>query len=557
MAVANNLATRIAHRVLQWAVGLYPPEKRAWGEAILAEGESATELGEALSWMIGGLMVAFRAFFSRLIHRSAVKNEPVLIGPAQVPPPIPWKLAFVCLAISGALLFVPDLRQALSVTFSSWRSEFAPRDETATWEKLGREAEARGDAEAMAFVAMRLPDVNGDRFDEAVSLAEHAVAKDPSLTWTYYFLAQRRGDSRFHGSAHPELTQHLQEWDPRNAVPYLAEADEIARGHRNDPQWRGLPGFTFDSPFQPEDLARIRARDPQWRDLMDKAFAAPAYENYSDRRLNLEPQVMQRLGMSSPQFAMGASFYRWWSHPSGLREYAILRFAEGAEAERAGQWEKAANDYWAVAQFGQRMLLGERRDPEAGSARSLQEAAYEHLQPVLAKLGREQEAQTVAYAAQLQRAENEDTRARARAEVQRFFTFSLANGLLVHVCALVFGASVVLIALLLLTFTFNRAPGFVRLGLTYAPLLVMVGSAGLLYTYHPYAELYRSYLANPSALDRESIFNALVVTGISRYAQDYWVLRVLNPTTFWWAVIAALGAICIWLVSRSLRHRPA
>lgn len=209
--MAEPITNRIAARVLKWAVQLYPPEKRVWGEAIVAEADPAAEFGAALSWMIGGLMVAFRAFVSRLFQRPAGKNETLLAGPAQIPAPVPWRLAVVCVAISAALLLVPDLREALSVTYSSWTSEFISRDETAIWEKIAREAESKGDAPAMAFAAMRLPSPEGERFDEAVRLAERAVAKDASLTWTYYFLAQRRGDSRFHGSPHPELTERLQE----------------------------------------------------------------------------------------------------------------------------------------------------------------------------------------------------------------------------------------------------------------------------------------------------------------------------------------------------------
>jgi len=555
MALANNLATRIARRVLQWAVGLYPPDKRGWGEAILAEGDSATELGEALSWMIGGLMVAFRAFFSRLIHRAAAKNEPVLIRSVQSPPPLPWKLALTCLAISGALLFVPDLRQALSVTSSSWRAEFAPRDETAMWEKLGREAEARGDAEAMAFVAMRLPDVNGDRFDTAVNLAEHAVAKDPSLTWTYYFLAQRRSDTRFRGAPRPELAQYLEEWDPKNAVPYLAEADAIASAHSNDPQWRVWPNI--NSP-RPEDVAHLHGRDPQWLELMGRAFAAPTYDAYFDRRLDLDLRVMQRLSMVDPQRAANAYLFgNRLPNIMNLREYASLRVGQGEEAERSGQWEHAASEYWAVAQFGQRVCLGRRSsvDIEQFTARDLQEASFRHLQPVLLKLGHSQEAQTVAYAAQLQHSENDEARALGRAEWQRFFTFSLLSGMVVHLCAIVFGASALAMAILLLGFALKRAPRFVRLGLTYAPLLLVASAIGLLCTYHPYAESYRSYLANPSAQDRESIFNTLAVAGVP--GEKVWIFPALSPTNFWWFVIAALGAICMWVVSRGLRPRHA
>jgi hypothetical protein len=555
--MAEPITSRIVVRVLKWAVQLYPPEKRAWGEAIVAEADSAAEVGASVSWMIGGLMVAFRAFVSRLFQRPAGKNETLLAGPAQIPPPIPWKLAVACVAISGALLFVPDLRQALSVTYSSWASEFIPRDETAMWQKIAREAESKGDAPAMAFAAMRLPSPEGERFDEAVRLAEQSVAKDASLTWTYYFLAQRRGDSRFHGSPHPELTQLLQEWDANNAVPYLAEADEIASAHSGDPQWRVWPNVSVDPP-NPEDIARLRARDPRWLELMGRAFAAPTYDAYFDRRLNLDLKVMQRLGVMDPQLAVDA-YFSGNRLPSLVhwREYAALRVAEGEEAERGGQWENAANEYWALAQFGQRVCLGGKLDVdvELVIARGLQESAFKHLQPVLLKLGHAQEARVVAYAAQLQHAENDETRARSRSVGQRLFMFSVASGLWVHFCAIVFEASVLLTAIVLLTFALKRAPRFVRLGLTYTPLLLVFGCTGLLCTYHPYAEYYRLYLADPSGQDQESIFNALIVTGIPQYAGNHWFLAALNPVSLWWAVIAALGAICIWLLSRTLRHR--
>src|SRR5258708_26517125 len=115
----------------------------------------------------------------------------------------------------------------------------------------------------MAFAAMRLPGRKGEHFDEAVRLAERAVAKDPSLTWTYYFLTFR-SISGFRASAYPELAQRLQSWDPKNAIPYLAEADELARPHNDDPQWRR------GSALSPEQIARIRGRDPRWLELMDR-----------------------------------------------------------------------------------------------------------------------------------------------------------------------------------------------------------------------------------------------------------------------------------------------
>jgi len=556
--MADTAARRIMQNILTCAIRLYPSEKRAWGEAIVAESSSVTEFSAALSWTVGGLMVAFRAFFSRVFRRPAAKSEPALNGPAQVPPPLPWKLVLVCLAISGALLFVPDLRQGLSVIFSSWRDEFHPRDEAALWEKIGREAENKSDAAAMAVAAMRLPDPEGNRFDVAVRMAENAVAKDPSLTWTYYFLAQRRSDSRFRGSPHPELIQRLQEWDPQNAVPYLAEADEIAQTHEHDPQWRGRGSS------KEEKIAHIRGRDPRWLALMDRAFAAPVYGAYFAQRLDLDLRVMQRLGVIDPQLATTA-YFSGDVLPSILnwREYADLRLAQGEEAERAGKWEDAASEYWAVAQFGQRVCLGHKgeADVELLIARDLQERSFNHLQPVLLQLGRTKEAQVVAYAAQLQHAENEEMRAHDESETRRLLTFSLASGLLVHFCAILSAASVLLIAVALFTFAVRRAPSrFVRFGLTYAPLLLVLSCVGLLCAYHPYAAYYRSYLANPSAQDHESILNALLVSGVPQYVHSQTSVND-SHVYFWWAIVATGCATGIWLASRAvwrtLRHTHA
>ena len=102
---------------------------------------------------------------------------------------------------------------------------------------------------------------------------------------------------------------------------------------------------------------------------------------------------------------------------------------------------------------------------------------------------------------------------------------------------------------LLIAFALKRAPRFVRLGLAYTPLLLVLSCSGLLCTYHPYAEYYRAYLANPSAQDHESIFNPRIVTWIG------WGFAARSTIYLWWAVIAALGAVCIWLLSRALRQR--
>jgi hypothetical protein len=281
---------------------------------------------------------------------------------------------------------------------------------------------------------------------------------------------------------------------------------------------------------------------------MDRAFAAPTYDEYSDRRLDLDLQVMQRLGVINPQRVFNDYFANFpIPNLRNLYEYATLRVAQGEEAERAGQWENAASEYWFVAQFGQRMRLAGKSDLEAIIARELQETSFKHLQPVLIKLGRAQEAQAVAYAAQLQHAEQEETRMHRVSEWQRLDTFSVANALIIHICAIVSEASVLLMAVVLVAFVLRRAPGFVRFCLTYVPLLLLISCIGLLAAYHPYAEFYRSFLADHSAWDYESVVNFLMLSDVSQLRND-----TITPVNFWWAIIAAAGAIAIWLASKTV-----
>lgn len=561
----QRTANQLMKSALTWAIRFYPAEKRAWGEAILAEADFITDTGAAVSWTLGGLMVAFRAYFSRLLGgRSA--SDPVTLGPAQTPPPVRWKLVLVCLAIVAALLFVPELRQALQVTFSTWRDQFrTDRDpfhsDRAAWQKIGREAESRGDAEAMAAAAVRLGDTGGAQFDEAVRLAERAVAKDASLTWIYCFLAEHNNDYWFKGSPHPELSERLQAWDPQNAVTYLVGADAMVRAHQEDPPWKGLPGFAYlamEVAIQPDDMARLRERDPRWREMMDRAVAAPTYDDYFTRKVNLQVTVMRRLGLIDTQFAMNTVRASWFFFPPvrNLREYVALRFAEGAEAERRGHWQDAANEYSTLLQFGQRMSLdGKWR--EAWIARDLQEAALNRLQSVLLKLGRPQEAQTAANQSQLLVAEGRNEMQHVREEWESLGKFSSECAFFVHLCSLVMFASAVLMVIALGTFAVTRVrSGFVRSALTWAPLLLVAGCAGLLLAYHPYAEFYGAFLANPATQDVESF----IELGSLRWmAGDVggWIFSV-GLRLFWWSVIGTGSAVCIWLTSRAAfwRARP-
>jgi hypothetical protein len=125
-------------------------------------------------------MMALRSYFSNLFskpfRRRQGGSEPVFLGSAGALQ-LRWKLVIGCWIVSAVLLCTPQMRQALSAVVPTWKAFFTgnfrpyPKEETARWQRIGREAEARGDAAAMAFAAMRLADPAGKYLDDAVRLA--------------------------------------------------------------------------------------------------------------------------------------------------------------------------------------------------------------------------------------------------------------------------------------------------------------------------------------------------------------------------------------------------
>jgi hypothetical protein len=556
---SSNSADRIAHRVLRYAIRFYPAEQRAWGEAILAEADAITSLNTALSWTIGGLMVAFRVFLSHLVRRPFAKNEPALLGPAQAPPPLPWKMALVCLTISAGLLFVPELRQAFSVTFSISHEILTHRDDSARWEKIGRDAESKGDAAAMAMAAIHLADPRERHSEGAMQLARQAVGKDPTLTWIYSFLAQQDKGSPSR-PADADLSHELQRWDPNNALPYLALAQEAAFQYEHEPHAVDLasPAGSSDKYLSEPVLTQVHERGPQWRQWMDRAFAAPAYDDYIARRLDLDRKVTQQYAIVDPVATLAAATRMRSTNLLDLRIYSQLRLAQGHQAELAGHWEDAASEYWAVAQFGQRMRSTTQRELGEGYiadliANALQVDAFERLSPVLGKLGRPQEASVIAASAKEQRREE----SAFISDRERSGAFFGSSAWLVFVWAFLACVSSLLLALALAAFLATRSSSrFVRFALSYVAPLLVASCAGLLLSYRPYALAFSTFSNNPSngslgpLLDFYSLFD---VPG----EIYYWIRGGQTLILFWWALIAAGVLFCTWLLLRAARRRPA
>jgi hypothetical protein len=452
------------------------------------------------------------------------------------------------------------MRQALSALAPTWKAFFTgnfrpyPKEETARWQRIGREADARGDAAGMAFAALRLADPAGKHLDEAVRLAQHAVAKDPRLTWTYYFLAPRRIDPRFAGAPHPELLQVLQQWDPDNALPYIVAAEDAA--------FVADPAFVWPLPREqtPERrLADARKLGPHWREWMDRAFAAPTYDEYIPRRLDLDRRVMRQLSINDPMAALAALGRLRGPNLYFLAVYSELRLAQGAEYEHAGQWEQAADLYWSIAQFAQRMRLRPYSERVWGlpdmTGAYLEHDAFERLHPVLLKLGRAQEAQFIAAAAQEQR--------RVGNLTPQPWGGGYSSALWMHLWTLLMVCSGLMTVIALCVFAAKRSVSpFVRFGLSYTPLLLVLSCAGLLLTYHPYAQGFSRFLNDPvggNASTAYSDSSRMYAFSILFEApqQFHWWVWANGRMLLCWVIILIVGTTGIWMASLVLRRRHA
>ncbi len=180
-----------------------------------------------------------------------------------------------CALLVALLLCLPVFREGLGVAnelvYNSLRE---PRDFGLSDDRLQRlsaKAERDHDANLMASLALR------SSGEVAVVRAQRAVALDQNLTWIYSITCDSYPESAL--SACAGMIHELQAWDPANSLPYLLDAQRVAR--LNDPQSR---------------RAGAPVNDPAWHAAMAQAFAAPRYDNYQSRlaALNRRLYAVQR-----------------------------------------------------------------------------------------------------------------------------------------------------------------------------------------------------------------------------------------------------------------------
>ena len=510
----------VATCLLHGALKIAPPEAAEWGHAMLGELHQVEGDWAALAWALGSASVlAKHALLSLLIP--APSNQIVSEGrffdrenPMKKSTLI---VAAACTVVSLLFLLAPTFREGLSLVGYGLRADRDPQ--TARWQKLGREAQSRGDAASMVYAAMRLP------MDEGTPLAQRAVAKDPSLTWVYCFIhanvfpAPAESRARF-----LELLSAVSKWDPDNAVPYLAIAANAS--------------------YQPDAY-----KDPQWLDAMQHAMAAKSYDSYLSRRVELE----RRVGATP---SAGDSFENligyWLQLPSvgTLNGYAASIERQGEEAASKDAQQQAARQLWSLVNLGAMMRLrGESGQQEFFSSQ-LQEIAFSRLQLLLSRLGEAQEAQAAGNAGRL-------VEKQAATSVRRLWLdapFLENAALAVHLLAILMMMSFVVLAAAGIIYAMGkRTSRFVRHVFTYLPGALLVSCGAFLFASYPFAQAAQALRNNP--LDFDAIVRVSNLWLGPALATQWYLLPV--ALYLCWTVIAVGSAACVWLSFKAFHHRTA
>lgn len=558
-------AKTLAKRVLRLAVRIWPSESCEWGQALEAELDLIESGKDALLWAFGGLAVFARAVwksFCRSLRRpfgvAPGSDDEKLLARAMRMPRTPRWVTGSLLIASLVLLFLPEAREGLSEVFTSWQDPFASNAahlNMRSLRDLWTKAEKERDANTLAFAALELRDPA--QREQRLRLADEAVALDRSLTWIYVNLLDGRMDS-----AIPEpWVEQLVRWDSTNAVPYLFEAERIARQVRAD--WHKMhPQSEYSQIRQIDRNGRQNnpvIHDARWIAAMERAYDAPKFDSYRIRHSELNREVMRRKKIGKPIVAMRALVSHWLPSVSNAITFEEVLLKRGQEAERREDLEVAARWYRRAAQFGERVHTQTQSDFETLIARNIQEKAYRELQPLLAKMGKTSEAALVAY----NLAEAEQSRAasttKAIHSAQQQFSALHWPALLVQISALtvVLVSSLTIAAFLLFLGIggklFPALRGILCVALDFGPLLLFIACAAFLLSYHPFAREFYSYIYTPAQ-----------ITELKQFQESFRGLMSI-PTLlpsgpklhvkFWWSVIISGSAVSAWLLKRMFRPR--
>jgi hypothetical protein len=514
-------------------VSLWPADSRDWALAMQAELPQMESTQESLRWLAGGIMSLGKAWW----NGSASSDHKADLVPVKKP----GILAALVTVAALAILLIPSANQGLRAALSSWQPNYeaAQRDQLL---KIAHEAESRGDAKTIAFVAMRISSL-----PDSVSLSNKAVAMDPSLTWIFsqgyyatFWVPESRG-----------WAAKLEAWDPGNAVAFLVKAQVRAAelNHDLNPQ--------SQAPRQEIE------RDSQWLDDGRMALQSPQFDSYRNRRLALDRDVIRTLGLNDPEIIGSDGVRAGWMSTWPAQTYSSQLLKEAKAAADRGDVQTAKRNAWVVAHFGEIMRAHGGTEVDRRSGIGFMRSGYAVLRPILAAEGRSDEAAMVAE-------ELEAIKPGAPGSgafslwTDAFASRIKAASIEVHfgaVGALLSASSLLLAGLWLVAATYSegmRSGRFFRAACRtarYAPAGLVVSLAVLVAGYSPTAEAVSDYLNKPiSSLTTQSLLETYLTISWMPNFLRYSNLAPYHP--MFWMVVMALGVATIGtIVGRNILNR--
>jgi hypothetical protein len=344
-------------RAFSGVVAMWPTDSRDWALAMQAELGEIESSRESLRWLAGGLMSLIKAWWNEVMY--GWKDGET--EPSRVKTPGPLALA-VAVAALVAFLVIPSANEGFRAVVRSWRP--FTNTHAVDYQRMAREAETNRDAKTLVFIASRS---RMDHTEEDARLADEAVAIDPSLTWIYsrgasgwylyYQVTQKHG-----------WIQKLEAFDPNNATPYLMEAS--VREHE----------IWLQSNYSLSNEKVLN--DPVWRAAMEKAFAAPNYDSYYDRSIELQQSVLKAHNLRAPEEVAASlnGFYPFGLWGAGTYSKLLLRQAK--DAKQKGDTAAAIHLAWSAAHFAERVRENSHGEMMRATADSILQPAYAFLQPL-------------------------------------------------------------------------------------------------------------------------------------------------------------------------------
>jgi len=448
--------------------------------------------------------------------------------------------ALACVAL---LCLAPSYRQALRAAPEAWTFSPQPLSEDTL-----RGAAERGlkdhDASLVAFAALHLRDLQ-----TASRYAEQAVAMDSKLTW----IAVRFANPV---DSNPTISnpwmERLVAWDADNAVPHLFAAELLYVGSSADGSL--------------DDAAALRlANTTQWGEKMREAFAATRFDNYAQRRFELDRSVLRRLRGTETDALLWYASGLGYVNLSEVSAYAgLITRKFGPEAEQAGHPAEAWGLYWGVARFGERVENGASWEWERAIAAHLEASAYASLAGLADRTGKKDEAAALNLLSQKAERASSETRA-AWGEANRT-RWALAE----RPAMLAWVASGLAVLSAIACMAWAALLGFrgedrvlggwlsgVALGLSYAPIVLLASSSVMYVAMLPYLRSAEEFATGRELANGLAPFWFSFRMGMSPF-NDWRVYsaQLLVPAFFSLAVLISGIAALRWMARHRARQTP-